>query len=255
VHGVMNTDNMSILGETIDYGPYGWLEDFDPDWTPNTTDAQHRRYRYGQQPAIAQWNLMQLANALLPLIDDPAPLEAALSEFAQHYQTLWQTMMANKLGLHAYDANLVDALHQCLTAVETDMTRFYRLLAQVEPSDAGAAQVLQAACYRPEQLTEDEQARRTQWLQQYHHLLQSQGVEEQARRLGMNRVNPKYVLRNYLAQLGIDAAAQGDFTEIHTLLEVLRHPYDEQPEFDRYAGMRPDWARTRVGCSMLSCSS
>ena len=86
VHGVMNTDNMSIIGETIDYGPYGWLDDFDPEWTPNTTDAANRRYRYSQQPAIAQWNLMQLANAILPLTEDPKPLEQSLSDYAKTYE-------------------------------------------------------------------------------------------------------------------------------------------------------------------------
>ena len=110
VHGVMNTDNLSILGETIDYGPYGWLDDFDPEWTPNTTDATHRRYRYSQQPAIAQWNLMQLANALLPLIEDAKPLEEALTEFARSYQQHWQSMMASKLGLKRHNEALNNRL-------------------------------------------------------------------------------------------------------------------------------------------------
>ena len=124
VHGVMNTDNLSILGETIDYGPYGWLEGFDPDWTPNTTDAGQRRYRYGQQPAIAQWNLLQLANALYPLIEETKPLEDILGSFATHYESQWQRMMANKLGLPNFNADLTNRLLKLLTETETDMTLF-----------------------------------------------------------------------------------------------------------------------------------
>lgn len=255
VHGVMNTDNMSILGETIDYGPYGWLEDFDPDWTPNTTDAANRRYRYGQQPGIAQWNLMQLANAILPLVGDAQPLEAALGAYASTYENLWQKMMAQKLGLQSFDKSLVDDLHGLLTAAETDMTLFYRALAQVDFSAADPCEIIHDAYYQPEQLTPQLQLQLKTWLQQYEQSLSSQGVELERRGAQMNRVNPKYVLRNYLAQLAIDDAEAGNFELVNTLLEVLRNPYDEQPEHARYAEKRPEWARTRVGCSMLSCSS
>lgn len=255
VHGVMNTDNMSILGETIDYGPYGWLEDFDPDWTPNTTDASQRRYRYGQQPAIAQWNLMQLANAILPLVGEPKPLEDVLSAFAGHYQTNWQQMMASKLGLQTFDATLVDELFTLLTLAETDMTVFFRLLGTIDLSADQPQQGLQGAYYREDQITEELNTRTRDWLLQYHSALTSQGVDAQARAARMQAVNPKYVLRNYLAQLAIDEAEAGDYTLVNTLLDVLRRPYDEQPEYEQYAAMRPEWARTRVGCSMLSCSS
>ena len=102
----MNTDNMSILGLTIDYGPYGWLEDYDPDWTPNTTDAATRRYRFGHQPAVAQWNLLQLANAIYPIVGQAEPLEAALREFATGYQTGHQGMMARKLGFKAFEPSV-----------------------------------------------------------------------------------------------------------------------------------------------------
>ncbi|MEM9622113.1 MAG: YdiU family protein [Pseudomonadota bacterium] len=253
VHGVMNTDNMSILGETIDYGPYGWLEDFDPEWTPNTTDAQHRRYRYGQQPAIGQWNLMQLANALLPLAEEPAPLEEALSHYAAHYETLWQQMMAAKLGLKAFDANLVDNLHRLLVATETDMTLFYRDLANLDPGAEDSWEKLQSAYYVAPDPNTVKQTRN--WLATYQQVLQQQQVDPVQRRNTMNATNPKYVLRNYLAQLAIDDAEKGDFTRINETLDVLRQPYAEQPEKADFAAKRPDWARTRVGCSMLSCSS
>jgi len=255
VHGVMNTDNMSILGETIDYGPYGWLEDFDPNWTPNTTDAGNRRYRYAQQPAIAQWNLMQLANAVLPLVGEPQPLEEALSAFAGTYQASWQQMMADKLGLHRYDQTVVDELLTLLTLAETDMTAFFRLLAETDLTAEHPQQALRGAYYRDEQVTEALTLRTQVWLDQYHNALKQQGVDEDSRARRMHAVNPKYVLRNYLAQLAIDDAEAGDYTLVNTLLDVLRRPYDEQPEYEQYAALRPDWARTRAGCSMLSCSS
>ncbi len=253
VHGVMNTDNMSILGETIDYGPYGWLEDFDPDWTPNTTDAQQRRYRFGQQPAVAQWNLMQLANALLPLVQDPEPLEAALSAYARRYEQGWQQMMAQKLGLKEFDEPLISGLLQLLSSEETDMTVFYRLLAQLEPGDPGAWQILTPAYYGSPGTAHQQSVQA--WLSAYQHSLQTQQVDSATRAAAMNAVNPKYVLRNYLAQLAIDDAEQGDFARVNETLEVLRRPYEEQPGREAYAAKRPEWARTRVGCSMLSCSS
>ena len=253
VHGVMNTDNMSILGETIDYGPYGWLEDFDPDWTPNTTDAGQRRYRYGQQPGIGQWNLMQLANALLPLIDDTKPLEEALSQYAKRYETGWEQMMADKLGLAQFDQSLCDDLLTLLTSIETDMTIFFRKLSSVDLSGTTRYEDLHDAFYIEGQMSSEHRTQTEAWLDRYSQQLAIQGVQD--RQLIMDKVNPKYVLRNYIAQLAIDDAHGGDFGKVNELLHVLQRPYDEQPEFARYAERRPDWARTRVGCSMLSCSS
>ena len=133
VHGVMNTDNMSILGLTIDYGPYGWLESYDPSWTPNTTDAQGRRYAYGSQPQIAHWNLLQLANALYPLIEDKAPLELGLEIYGDVFQSEWPAALTAKLGLtgpaQTADTQLHNDLFDLLAAVETDFTLFFRLLA------------------------------------------------------------------------------------------------------------------------------
>ena len=255
VHGVMNTDNLSILGETIDYGPYGWLEDFDPDWTPNTTDAGQRRYRYGQQPGIAQWNLLQLGNALLPLIEDPKPLEEVLSGFARTYEQAWQQMMADKLGLNQYVPQLNSQLMQLLTRAETDMTLFYRALAKVDLNNPTNTDPLDAAYYETGALSGQLKDDLITWLEDYGQALSEQNISRQAQTQRMNQTNPKYVLRNYLAQLAIDDAEQGDFQRVRETLQVLRHPYDEQPEFEEYAAKRPEWARTRVGCSMLSCSS
>ncbi|MEZ5378889.1 MAG: YdiU family protein [Acidimicrobiales bacterium] len=264
VHGVMNTDNLSILGLTIDYGPYGWLEDFDPSWTPNTTDAQHRRYRFGQQPQIAHWNLAQLGAALLPLIGDVEPLQAALDSFVDRYQAGYQQMMAAKLGLPSFDPATDDALIEGVVAVlqsaETDMTIFYRRLADVDLDAEGDQRFtpLLDAYYQPEQLTDDVRAGIDAWLDALAERLASLGDTAPSaadRRAAMNAVNPKYVLRNYLAQLAIDAAEAGDASKIAELLDTLRHPYDEQPAMEHLAAKRPDWARTRPGCSMLSCSS
>ena len=255
VHGVMNTDNLSILGETIDYGPYGWLDNFDPEWTPNTTDAGNRRYRYSQQPAIAQWNLMQLANALLPLIEDPKPLEVALTDFAKIYQQSWQSMMAAKLGLTHFNDNINNRLLDLLRSSEIDMTLFFRALADVRQDDTDLMQPLTEAYYNSADTQSKTAATMHQWVEDYLHEAKQQDRSDEERRSLMNATNPKYLLRNYLAQLAIDDAEQGDYKKVDTLLEILRHPYDEPPEFQSYAEKRPEWARNRAGCSMLSCSS
>ncbi len=263
VHGVMNTDNMSILGLTIDYGPYGWLEDYDPDWTPNTTDAQGRRYRFAHQPQIAHWNLLQLAEAVYPLFEDAAPLEQSLQLYADHYNQQSQLMLANKLGFaHSGDdvSQLVKDLLGLLQLVETDMTLFYRGLANLDLSQQPVSmellnQSLQDAWYQPAQIDDQYLQVLAQWLAQYQQVIDAQQIAEADRTQRMNAVNPKYVLRNYLAQQAIDRAAEGDVSMLHELHEVLRRPYDEQPGKDKFAARRPEWARHKPGCSMLSCSS
>ena len=260
VHGVMNTDNMSILGLTIDYGPYGWLENYDPDWTPNTTDKADRRYRFGHQPQIAFWNLGQLGNAIYPLIEQVEPLQEAMELYTTVFEEGWQTMMADKLGFSAFesttDNTLIAELLALLQMVETDMTIFYRLLAKLDTMNyQDVIGHFSEAYYIPEQITPDYQARFEQWIKQYAHRLQQDGRPDELRVMQMNAVNPNYVLRNYLAQLAIDKAEKGDFSAVNELLEVMRKPYDLQPGKEAFAAKRPDWARQRPGCSMLSCSS
>jgi uncharacterized protein YdiU (UPF0061 family) len=267
VHGVMNTDNMSILGLTIDYGPYGWLEGYDPNWTPNTTDAQGRRYRYGNQPRIALWNLTQLANAIYPLINTVEPLQTALENYRIEYERCAQRDLTNKLGLHSFDPaqdqSLTDDLFAVLQSAEIDMTIFYRQLAQYSVNDIDQYTDQQwfdrvAEAYYAEPSAEAKAAM-ISWLRRYGQRLQQDVVlhntQDAERRARMNSVNPKYVLRNYLAQQAIDTAAVGDVSEIERLLQLLRNPYDEQPEFESYYAKRPEWARHKAGCSMLSCSS
>ncbi len=266
VHGVMNTDNMSIMGLTIDYGPYGWLDDYNPDWTPNTTDAGERRYRYGQQPQMALWNLVQLANAIYPLIGEAEPLQQALNVYNHTFDKGWNRMMANKLGFKEFnldtDTELCQELLALLAEVETDMTIFYRKLAVFEVesvvgcfTDEQLLEPISEAWYRLDALTEDYKVRFAVWIRKYILRLQNEAVLQVDKVKQMNRVNPKYVLRNYLAQLAIDKAEQGDFSMINELLEVMRNPYDEQLEHAQYAVKRPEWARHKAGCSKLSCSS
>jgi serine/tyrosine/threonine adenylyltransferase len=256
VHGVMNTDNMSILGLTIDYGPYGWLEGYDPQWTPNTTDAHSRRYTYGNQPQIAHWNLARLGEALLPLVSDHAPLEAALDLYAETFNTGWQRAIAEKLGVGALDQpgdeQLVSDLFALLYQVETDFTIFFRNLAAVPlaASEAELVQPLLPAFYA--EPPAQHLAAVASWLRRYGARVASAGP---ARIERMNRVNPQYIFRNYLAQLAIDALEAGDASVMERLLGVLERPYDEQPAHQDLAARRPEWARNRAGCSALSCSS
>tara|TARA_R110001583_G_scaffold112917_3_gene263107 strand:+ start:45185 stop:46768 length:1584 start_codon:yes stop_codon:yes gene_type:complete len=258
VHGVMNTDNMSLIGETIDYGPYGWIDDFDLGWTPNTTDESQKRYRFGGQFQVSQWNLFQLANAIFPLIGEAEPLQSMMSDYAIDYDNKWQTMMASKLGFKDYqgisDQHIFKALHTLLESVETDMTLFYRNLAHYQAGD-DAITHFSDCYYRPEQLTKAYQQQLVEWLQRYQARLNFDGLTDLARQKSMNAVNPKYVLRNYLTQQAIELAEQGDYSEIEKLKRLLTNPYDEQSEQQTYAQKRPDWARDKVGCSMLSCSS
>ena len=265
VHGVMNTDNMSILGLTIDYGPYGWLEGYDPDWTPNTTDASGRRYRFGNQPTVAHWNLYQLANAIVQLTEEPGPLEEALESYADAFNRGYFTMMADKLGLTRFvpetDESLVNDLLKILQLTETDMTIFFRKLADVSsaPSESESDSLISPllhAYYKPDELQGSVLNDVTEWLRQYTDRVRNDGTAQEVRRQRMNAVNPKYVLRNFMAQLAIDKSEVGDHSLVNELLELLRHPYDEQPEHEEaYFQKRPEWARQRAGCSMLSCSS
>ncbi|WP_448564004.1 protein adenylyltransferase SelO [Thalassotalea ganghwensis] len=259
VHGVMNTDNMSIIGETIDYGPYGWIDNYDLHWTPNTTDANTKRYCFGAQPEIGQWNLFQLANALYPLIEDAQSLSQILTEYAERYHSKWLAMMASKLGLTTFikesDEPLFNELEKLLTTLNVDMTIFYRLLATSFADLDDSWQHFLPSFYAPEQLTEQDKQLFLQWLEKYCARLAQQQDNTEQRIATMNRVNPKYVLRNYLAQQAIDKAEHGDYQELETLAAILKNPYHEQPGYEQYAQKRPKWADNKAGCSMLSCSS
>ena len=248
VHGVMNTDNMSIHSLTIDYGPYGWLEDYNPGWTPNTTDSSTRRYRYGQQPQIAAWNLARLLEAMVPLMETPERLHDVLTAYTDSFDHHHNQMWADKLGFDTFletDEELIRNLNSLLQEVETDMTIFFRLLCSIESPDISA---LQSAFY--DESTTPIQAW-NDWLEAWWNR-----VDGQPNRERMLKANPKYVLRNWMAQLAIDAAEKDDYSVCESLLKLLENPYDEQPEHEQeWFQKRPEWARHRIGCSMLSCSS
>ena len=258
VHGVMNTDNMSILGLTIDYGPYGWLEGFDPVWTPNTTDAQGKRYRYGGQPQVAHWNLLRLANALYKLVEDEAALRRGLALFEETFDHSARRMLAEKLGWREIDVSdeaLIAELPDVLQIEETDMTLFFRGLADVpvEAAVDDAALIAPIAqAFYADAVSRDALAA---WLRRYGEKIRREVEPANVRRTRMNAINPKYVLRNYLAQQAIDALAGGDSSVLNRLMMVLKRPYDAQPEHDDMASRRPEWARHKAGCSALSCSS
>ena len=253
VHGVMNTDNMSILGLTIDYGPYGWLEDYDKDWTPNTTDAQGRRYRFGNQGMIGLWNLVQFANALYPLIEDAEALEESLSSYQSDFERERLVQIGRKIALKEYSEEvgaLAFELENMMSEFEIDMTLFYRNLSRFESFEQ-FEQILRDCSY----LESLDLSKWKAWLSIYEGLLKKEGRSQEERKKDMNAINPKYVLRNYMAQLAIDDADEGDFGLLDELFQLLRNPYDEQPEKEKWFAKRPDWAKNRVGCSMLSCSS
>jgi len=260
VHGVMNTDNMSIHGITIDYGPYGWLENYDPNWTPNTTDSQNRRYRFGNQPQVAQWNLYQLANAFYPLINEAEPLEKILDSFINGYEEDYKNMFLSKLGLFTSsetDDKIIQGIEEILQLSETDMTIFFRNLSQIKKSDAveQAFEKIEYAFYLPEEIKGEILDAWQKWLSVYLRRLKLETLSDEERTVKMNLINPKYVLRNYMAQLAIDEADKGDYSLVDELFQLLKNPYDEQPESEKWFAKRPDWARSKVGCSMLSCSS
>lgn len=261
VHGVMNTDNMSIHGITIDYGPYGWLEDFNPNWTPNTTDAQGKRYRFGNQANIALWNLYQLANALYPLIEEAEPLETILNTFAKKYDEDFMEMMLNKVGITSKNQENETLIHQLLENLqqtETDYTIFFRLFNQINKTDSAdeCLNKVHFAFYKPDEIKGVILETWHFWFEKYTKALQEEEeLSDEARKSQLNAINPKYVLRNYMAQLAIELADKNDYSLIEELYTLLLNPYDEQPQFEKWFNKRPDWAREKIGSSMLSCSS
>jgi uncharacterized protein YdiU (UPF0061 family) len=266
VHGVMNTDNMSILGVTIDYGPYGWLEPYEPHWTPNTTDFGQHRYAFGRQPYIAGWNLSMLGRALVPLVPDIDALNHGLDTYRSTLEQTMREMTSRKLGLSVLDDPqvleaddaLLNDLPEAMEAAQVDMTLFFRNLSQAAPELASApnqtlARELIASASYLEDSSEHEAL--VSWMSRYAERLKLEPRDATQIRDGMLRANPKYVLRNYLAQQAIEAAQNDDLSVLERLMQVLRTPYDEQPEHDDLSAKRPEWARDRPGCATLSCSS
>ena len=248
-HGVMNTDNMSILGLTIDYGPFGFLDGFDPAHICNHSDHQGR-YAYARQPNIAWWNLHALVSALAPALDGNVEANAErLAEAVEPFKTEFghtiQRLLHDKLGLaaeHEGDAQLIDDLLRLMASERTDYTIAMRRLAEFSSAP-------EADNARMRDLFVD-RAAFDAWSQRYAQRLRDEHSIDAERRVRMNAVNPKYVLRNHLAEQAIRRAHEGDFAETQRLLKVLQRPFDEQPEHDADAGYPPDWAQQlSVSCS------
>jgi serine/tyrosine/threonine adenylyltransferase len=244
-HGVMNTDNMSILGLTIDYGPFGFLDGFDPGHICNHSDTGGR-YAFGNQPNIAWWNLHALAHALRPLCADPdATLPPVLDTFGETFTAAYSDHLRAKLGLQTAqdgDKALLDELLGLMAAERVDMTLAFRALSQFDRG-AGAT----PAAFGDQFI---DRPAADAWGERYLRRLETEARGDAERRTAMDAVNPKYVLRNHLAQAAIERAQAGDFAEVRRLHELLRRPYDEQPERASYAALPPDWARgIEVSCS------
>jgi uncharacterized protein YdiU (UPF0061 family) len=249
MHGVMNTDNMSILGITLDYGPFGFMEAFDVDHICNHTD-QGGRYSYSNQVPVGHWNCYALANALLPLIGDQEAAQAALDLYIDAYGDKFDELLRAKLGLataQQTDRELFDAMFKLMQENHVDFTLFFRRLGELrlEAPDADRAEA--DAPLRDLFL---DRPGFDAWAVEYRARLRQEGSVDAARRAAMHKVNPKYILRNYLAQVAIEKAQNGDFGEVRRLLAVLEHPFDEQPDNEAYAALPPDWAsHLEVSCS------
>jgi len=260
VHGVMNTDNLSILGLTIDYGPFGWLDVFDPAFTPNTTD-RGGRYAWAQQPAVAQWNLLRLAESLTPLAGDAETLADGVDTYVAAFEAAWRKASLAKIGLHpggGGEERLVAELLGLLTLSEVDTTCFFRALMRVDPRvlpAAGLPPALYDACYAPGRLPEAFVRGLRDWLGAYAARLAADGVAEATRQSRMAAANPWIIPRNWLLQDAVTAATAGDLQPLAALLAAIRDPYRENPAGARFAGKRPEWARHAPGCAALSCSS
>ncbi|KAE8731629.1 putative ATP binding protein [Hibiscus syriacus] len=255
-HGVLNTDNMSILGLTIDYGPFGFLDAFDPSYTPNTTDLPGRRYCFGNQPDICLWNITQFASSLMAarLISDKEA-NYAMERYGTKFMDEYQAIMSRKLGLQKYSKQLVTKLLNNLAVDKVDYTNFFRSLSKIKADpDIPEDQLLVPLKAVLLDIGKERKEAWGSWVQFYIKELVSSGISDEERKTSMDSVNPKYVLRNYLCQSAIDAAELGDFGEVRRLLKVMERPYDEQPGMEKYARLPPAWAY-RPGVCMLSCSS
>jgi hypothetical protein len=243
-HGVMNTDNMSIHGITLDYGPFGFIDDYDPGFICNHSD-HNGRYAFNQQPYIGLWNLSCLAQALLPLAQKEE-LKAALDRYTPLCESQYMELMRAKFGLietKEEDASLIQDLLALMHLHHVDYTNFFRALGRFGTGSATPNEPLREFFLDRESFDK--------WARRYESRLREEGSLDEARLVRMNRVNPKYVLRNYLAQTAIEKSQQKDFSEIDRLLTLLQNPYSDQPGMDGYAVSPPNWGKHLA----VSCSS
>ncbi len=248
-HGVMNTDNMSALGLTLDYGPFQFLDAYKPDHICNHSDHQGR-YAYQRQPQVAFWNLFCLGQAVASLVGETEPVLQALNTYKTAFPQALQARWCQKLGLSAAqagDAELIESVLNLLSAGAVDFTIFWRRLGQAVAASAELGPV-DSAWAPVRDLFLDPHAWRD-WEQRYIHRLGPQDLGRTG--AAMLRCNPKYVLRNHLGETAIQQAQLGDFSQVDNLLTVLRQPFDEHPESAQLSGFPPDWASSIA----ISCSS
>lgn len=264
VHGVLNTDNMSVLGETIDYGPFGFMEEFEPEWTPNTTDKHYRRYTYENQPEIGQWNITKLGNALLAFLKNAARIKEIISTYKQSFKEQHYLVFKEKLGFESMSiedfTDLFKQLKPLLVVSKMDHTMFYRLFAEFdifafqENRMDDFLERFSDCSYNPTFLTSHLE-NWSSFLSNYKEFLRKEQSNFQKRKQMMLLANPKYIIRNWQLQECINQTSEGNLEMLHELDEMIRHPFDENPKFEKYFQKRPDWAKKLPGYSMLSCSS
>jgi uncharacterized protein YdiU (UPF0061 family) len=241
-HGVMNTDNMSILGLTLDYGPFGFMDGFDMNHICNHSDGEGR-YAWNRQPQVGLWNLYRLAGSFNVLIKNPDAIKAVLNEYESLFTHAFHARMAAKLGLDVLtgesDAALLEDLLALMHSQRADFTLAFRTL-----SDAARGNT------HPFVDLFIDRAAAAAWLTRLHERMLQESNDLAGRASRMDSVNPLYVLRNHLAEEAIKAAALGDASEITALMGLLAHPYIERPGMQRYSQLPPDWARDiEVSCS------
>jgi uncharacterized protein YdiU (UPF0061 family) len=242
-HGVLNTDNMSVLGITLDYGPFGFMDDYDAGFICNHSD-HNGRYAFNQQPFIGLWNLSCLAQTMLPLVEKEV-LKAGLDTYTPTFEQEYLRLMRAKLGLQeerAEDDELIRDLLGLLQGSHADYTILFRELSMFSSTEDTTSEKLREHFLNRERFDE--------WMARYRNRLRIEQSQDDDRRLRMTRVNPKYVLRNYLAQIAIEKAQQKDYSEIDRLLTLLRRPYTDQPGMEGYAAPPPNWGKhLSVTCS------
>ncbi|WMJ74704.1 YdiU family protein [Cytophagaceae bacterium ABcell3] len=257
VHGVMNTDNMSILGLTIDYGPYSFLDNYDLDFTPNTTDLPGRRYAFGKQAFVGQWNLGCLGGALTPICTETSELIKIIEGYENIFYEKFYQMMGDKLGLDQVksdDKELIHLVEKVLQDIQPDMTMFYQLLADVslETNDEGAVVSHFESClYKP--LSSEQSSKLTELLHLYIKRIKANQISREESVKRMRAANPRFILRNYLLHQAIEELEEGKNDLFRKLEKAIKQPYST--EYDEFFVKRPAWADEKAGCSMLSCSS
>ena len=248
-HGVMNTDNMSILGLTLDYGPYGFLDNYQPGYICNHSDYQGR-YAFDQQPNIGLFNLSCFAQAILPLIDEVHDKAAELAkQELETYQTIfienYSHLMRQKLGLsesYADDKPLLEELLNLMQTDNVDYTILFRRLCDFDSEDVSHNSAIRDIFIHRDQFD--------QWATKYQQRLNKESDNNSQRSVKMKLINPKYILRNYMAEVAITKAEEKDYSEIDRLFKIIQNPFDEQPENEYYAGFPPEWSQEiSVSCS------